>query len=78
MLFLSLGPSSLPIVLAQPDERYAHRTVSVLEWYDGYRMQHLVQTNKTDKTYQHRLHYCKLTKQSFILLNVARKSSEEI
>jgi len=32
-----LGPSSLPVVVAQPDERHANRTASVLEWYDGYR-----------------------------------------
>jgi len=30
MLFLILEPSSLPVVVAQPDERHANRTVSVL------------------------------------------------
>jgi len=33
MLFLILGPSSLPIVVAQPDERHANKTASVLEWH---------------------------------------------
>jgi len=28
-----LGPSSLPDVVAQPDEIHANRTASVLEWY---------------------------------------------
>jgi len=31
MLFLILGPSSLSVVVAQPDERHANRTASVLE-----------------------------------------------
>jgi len=30
MLFPILGQSSLPVVVAQPDERYANRTASVL------------------------------------------------
>jgi len=30
-LFLTLEPSSLPVVVAQPDERHANRTASVLE-----------------------------------------------
>jgi len=34
MLFSTLELSSPPIVLAQPDERYANITASVLEWYD--------------------------------------------
>jgi len=34
LLFPILGPSSLPVVVAQPDERYANRAASVLEWYD--------------------------------------------
>jgi len=34
MLFSTLGPSSLPVVVPQPDERHANRAVSVLEWYD--------------------------------------------
>jgi len=29
MLFPTLGPSSLPVVVAQLDERHANRTVSV-------------------------------------------------
>jgi len=37
MLFPTLGPSSLPVVVAQPDERHANRTASVLEWYDRHR-----------------------------------------
>jgi len=32
-----LGPNSLPVVVAQSDERHANRTASVLEWYDRYR-----------------------------------------
>jgi len=31
MLFTTLGPSSLPVVVAQPDERHANRAASVLE-----------------------------------------------
>jgi len=31
MLFHILGPSSLPIVVVQPDERHANRTASMLE-----------------------------------------------
>jgi len=37
MLFLTLGPSSLPVVVTQPDERHANRTASVLECYDTHR-----------------------------------------
>jgi len=37
MLFSTLRPSSLPVVVAQPDERYANRTASVLKWYDRHR-----------------------------------------
>jgi len=37
MLFPILGPSSLSVVMAQPDERHANRTASVLEWYDRHR-----------------------------------------
>jgi len=37
MLFSTLGPSSLPVVLAQPDEKHINRTASVLEWYDRHR-----------------------------------------
>jgi len=36
MLFPTLGLSSLPVMVAQPDERHANRTASVLEWYDRY------------------------------------------
>jgi len=36
MLFPILVPSSLPVVVAQPDERHACRTV-LLEWYDKHR-----------------------------------------
>jgi len=32
-----LGPSSLRVVMAQPNERHANRTASVLEWYDRHR-----------------------------------------
>jgi len=34
MLFSILGPSSLPVVAAQPDECQANRTTSVLGWYN--------------------------------------------
>jgi len=37
MLFPILRPSSLPIVVAQPDERHANKIASVLEWYDRHR-----------------------------------------
>jgi len=43
MLFPTLGPSSLPVVVAQPDERHAN-----LEWYmtdtEHSRQPHLIQT----------------------------------
>jgi len=32
MLFPILGPSSLPVVVAQPDERHANRTVPCCCW----------------------------------------------
>jgi len=32
-----LGPSSLPVVVAQSDVRHANRTASTLEWYDRHR-----------------------------------------
>jgi len=37
MLFSILGPNSLSIVVAQPDETQANKTVTVLEWYDRHR-----------------------------------------
>jgi len=37
MLFPTLGPSSLPVVVAQPDEKHANRAASVLEWYDRHK-----------------------------------------
>jgi len=40
MLFPTLGPSSLPVVVAQPDERHADTITSVLEWYDRHRAQY--------------------------------------
>jgi len=33
MLFPIMGPSSLPVVLARPDESHAYKTASVLERY---------------------------------------------
>jgi len=30
-----VAKQSTRVVVAQPDERHAHRTSSVLEWYDG-------------------------------------------
>jgi len=39
MLIPTLGTSSLPVVVAQPDERHANRTASVLEWYETKDMQ---------------------------------------
>jgi len=33
MLFPTLGPSSLPVMVAQPDERHVNKAASVLEWY---------------------------------------------
>jgi len=38
MLFPTLGPISLPVVVAQPDERHVNRIASVLEWYDRHRV----------------------------------------
>jgi len=40
MLFPALGPSSLSVVEAQPDETHANRRASVLEWYDRHRVVH--------------------------------------
>jgi len=37
ILFPTLGPSSLPVVVAQPDKRQLNRTATVLEWYDRHR-----------------------------------------
>jgi len=37
MLFPTLGPSSLPVLVAQPDERHANRAASVLKWYDRHK-----------------------------------------
>jgi len=37
MLFPTLRPSSLPVVVAQPDERHANGTAFDLEWYDRHR-----------------------------------------
>jgi len=34
LLLVYLGPSSLPVVVAQPDERPANGTASVLDWHD--------------------------------------------
>jgi len=50
MLFFILGPSNLPVVVAQPDEKHANRTLQTQS------IQHLVQTKKTsqkgfDRTY---------------------------
>jgi len=36
-LFPTLGPSSLPVVVAQHDERHANSTATVMEWYDKHR-----------------------------------------
>jgi len=52
MLLPTLGPNSLPVVVAQPDERHANRAASVLEWYVRHRayiVQHLAQTKKKKK-----------------------------
>jgi len=40
MLIHTLRPSSLPVMVAQPDERHANIIVSVLEWYDRHRAQY--------------------------------------
>jgi len=49
MLIPTMGLSSLPVVVTQPDERHANTTASVLAWYDKPEqsvVQHLVQTKK--------------------------------
>jgi len=49
MLFPTLEPCNLLVVVALPDERHANRTASVLvEWYDRTQsiVQHLFQTKK--------------------------------
>jgi len=47
MLFPTLELSSLPVVVARPDERLANRSASVLEWNDS--VCHLVQTKIKEK-----------------------------
>jgi len=37
MLFHILRPSSLPVVVAYPDERHTNRTASLWEWYDRHK-----------------------------------------
>jgi len=37
LLFFTLRPSSLPVVVAQPDERHANKAAYVLKWYDIHR-----------------------------------------
>jgi len=37
MLFPFLGSSGTPVVVAQPYEKHANRTASVLEWYDRHK-----------------------------------------
>jgi len=45
------GPSSLPVVVAQPDQRHANRTASMLEWYDRHRAYSI--TSGSDKEEKH-------------------------
>jgi len=63
MLFLTLGPSSLPVVVSQPDERHANRLtknsltkdsfcVGVV-WQTQSIVQHLAQTKKNEVAAQH-------------------------
>jgi len=47
MLFPMLGPSNLPVLVAQLDERHANRTVSVLEWYDKHKALYILYTVAT-------------------------------
>jgi len=51
MLFTTLEPSSLPVVVAQSDERHANRAASVLEWYDRYKLSQNMLTNNKRKKY---------------------------
>jgi len=37
MLFPILRSRSLPLLVAQPEERHTNRTAFVLEWYDRHR-----------------------------------------
>jgi len=55
MLLPTLGPSSLPVVVAQPGERHANRAAFMLEWYDshGALVQHLAQTKKKQAFCRH-------------------------
>jgi len=60
MLFSTLGASSLPVVVVQPDESHANRTASVLEWYNtgqSQSIQRLVQTKKKKKTAKLNIHH---------------------
>jgi len=50
MLFLTLGPSSLPVVVAQPDKRHANRIAFVLEWYDRHRVYTTSSSNEEEES----------------------------
>jgi len=49
MLFPVLGPSRLPVVAAQPDERHTNRTGFVLEWYDRHKAYNICFKTKKNK-----------------------------
>jgi len=51
MLFPILGPNSLPVVVAQPDEIHANSTASVLEWYD--RPEHTTSCSNEEDSFQY-------------------------
>jgi len=49
MLFPILGSSSLPDVVALPDERHANRTASMLEWYDMTDTKHSITSGSNEE-----------------------------
>jgi len=71
MLFLTLGPNSLPVVVAQPDERHTNRTASVLEWYDRHRAYY----NIWFKRSSNRTHHTRVKRTHFIYVYVYEKKS---
>jgi len=50
MLFHTLGPSSIPVVVAQLDERHANRAASMLECYDRHKaLEHSTTSSSNEK-----------------------------
>jgi len=76
MLFSTLAPSSLPVVVGQPEERHANRAASVLKWYDRQSIvQHLAQTKKNyieNHIFQHSFKVCVTSGELSLILCLIR------